>query len=173
MSLNDDSQPPPWYRQFWPWFLIAFPLTAVVGGIATIIIAVSTSDGLVVDDYYRRGLAINRELARDQVAEQLGLNAQIGLDASADRVEVRSMGLGALGSEPLNLRFLHPTRGNQDHNIRLIRIDTSLYTGKFSGAPPGHWHVLLEPENRRWRLVGRLSIPGESATRLLPANLIP
>ena len=30
----------PWYRQFWPWFIIALPCAAVVGSIATAIIAI-------------------------------------------------------------------------------------------------------------------------------------
>ena len=41
------DKPTPWYRQFWPWFLIALPLTAVIGGLVTIVIAVRTSDTLV------------------------------------------------------------------------------------------------------------------------------
>ena len=32
----------PWYRQFWPWFIIALPCAAVVGSIATAIIAINT-----------------------------------------------------------------------------------------------------------------------------------
>ena len=31
----------PWYRQFWPWFIIALPCAAVVGSIATAIIALA------------------------------------------------------------------------------------------------------------------------------------
>ena len=53
-----DSQP--WYRQFWPWFLIALPATVVVAGLTTWWIAAHKADSLVVDDYYKEGLAINR-----------------------------------------------------------------------------------------------------------------
>lgn len=52
----------PWYRQPWPWFLIALPAIAVVGCIATMILAIRTNDA-VVADYYQRGLDINKELA--------------------------------------------------------------------------------------------------------------
>jgi hypothetical protein len=34
----------PWYRQFWPWFLIALPLASVVLGIATVSVAVRHAD---------------------------------------------------------------------------------------------------------------------------------
>ena len=40
----------PWYKQFWPWFLMALPATAVIGGIITIVIAMTNPDGLVKDD---------------------------------------------------------------------------------------------------------------------------
>ena len=39
-----DIDTEPWYRQFWPWFLIAIPAAAVVGGIVTIILAVQTAE---------------------------------------------------------------------------------------------------------------------------------
>lgn len=46
---------PPWYRQFWPWFIIALPAAAVAGGLLTLWIAMSNPDYLVVDeDEYSR-----------------------------------------------------------------------------------------------------------------------
>ena len=40
----------PWYRQFWPWFIIALPASAVVAGLLTLWIAMSNPDYLVIDD---------------------------------------------------------------------------------------------------------------------------
>ena len=74
-KLANKYESRPWYRQFWPWFLIAIPLFAVITGLFTVVIATVTSDGLVVDDYYKRGLSINRVLARDQQAAELGIKA--------------------------------------------------------------------------------------------------
>jgi hypothetical protein len=62
----------PWYKQFWPWFLMALPASAVVAGIATVVIAMTNPDGLVKDDYYKAGLGINRTLEREQQAAALG-----------------------------------------------------------------------------------------------------
>jgi len=39
-----DRDTVPWYRQFWPWFLIAVPAAAVIAGIITIILAVRTAE---------------------------------------------------------------------------------------------------------------------------------
>jgi hypothetical protein len=47
--MNKDQDRPvlSWYRQFWPWFLIALPLAAVVGGLLTIFIAAKNPDLLI------------------------------------------------------------------------------------------------------------------------------
>jgi len=39
----------PWYKQFWPWFLISIPLLTVIAGIITLIIALKNPDYLVVE----------------------------------------------------------------------------------------------------------------------------
>lgn len=43
----------PWYRQFWPWFIIALPASAVIGSFVSLWLAVSNPDQLVVteDEY--------------------------------------------------------------------------------------------------------------------------
>ena len=72
MPLSTDSNTPPWYRQFWPWFLIALPGSVVIASLVTVYIAFSGADSLVVDNYYRDGLAINQVLEQDRRAEALG-----------------------------------------------------------------------------------------------------
>jgi hypothetical protein len=42
--------PPPWYRQFWPWVLIAIPALTVIASAVTLWLALSNPDYLVVDD---------------------------------------------------------------------------------------------------------------------------
>ena len=78
----------PWYRQFWPWFIIALPASAVIAGLTTVYIAFDEPDGLVVDDYYKEGLAINQTLARDQRAAQLGLSALVTPGGKGDEFSV-------------------------------------------------------------------------------------
>ncbi len=57
----------PWYRQFWPWFIIALPAAAVIASFITLWLAISHPDQLVVDDNaYRR---LNSEL-KAQAPEQ-------------------------------------------------------------------------------------------------------
>ena len=76
----------PWYRQRWPWLLMLGPAIVVVAGIVTAVIAIETDDGLVADDYYKRGLAINQTLERAARTAALGLTATV--DIAADGVVV-------------------------------------------------------------------------------------
>jgi hypothetical protein len=45
----------PWYRQFYPWLLIALPACAVIGGFITLYLAISRPDVLVRKDCVRDG----------------------------------------------------------------------------------------------------------------------
>ncbi len=40
----------PWFKQFWPWFIIALPASAVIASFFTLWLAVSNPDHLVVDE---------------------------------------------------------------------------------------------------------------------------
>jgi uncharacterized protein len=48
----------PWYRQFYPWMLIALPACAVIGGFITLYLAISHPDALVRKDCVRDGVTI-------------------------------------------------------------------------------------------------------------------
>lgn len=76
------KQPITWYREPWLWLVILIPASAVVMGILAISLSFVSYDGLVVDDYYKRGLEINRDLARDRAAANYALGARVVLDRS-------------------------------------------------------------------------------------------
>lgn len=46
----------PWYKQFWPWFIIALPASVVIASFFTLYLAVSNPDQLVVTDNEYREL---------------------------------------------------------------------------------------------------------------------
>src|SRR5574343_2033893 len=78
----------PWYKDRWPWLLMAGPFLAVVAGIITFRIAVVTADDMVTDDYYKRGKDINLELGRDKAAIELGIDAQAMFSDDGQSVRV-------------------------------------------------------------------------------------
>lgn len=169
MLHRDVTDSAPWYRQFWPWFLIALPGGAVVAGIATLLIAMHDSDGLVADDYYREGLAINKVIDRDRKAQALGLSGQLTLVGSHELRVV--LGGDSGGYKSLKLRFLHPTRAHRDASVVLKSTgEAGVFGGDRPRLAPGNYYVMLECEEGGWRLIGRLLEPGGNSTPLAPGN---
>jgi hypothetical protein len=61
----------PWYRQFWPWFIIALPASVVVASFITLWLAISNPDPLVIKvDYYQRFNSEIKAQAAELVYEQ-------------------------------------------------------------------------------------------------------
>ena len=152
----------PWYREPWPWLLMSGPAVVVVAGIITAVIAFRTSDGVVAGDYYKQGLLINRQIAREQRAGVLGLAARVEYDIAAARMQVTlSADPGAPPLPPtLLLRAIHPTRAESDRAVTLAMDATGHYAGEIALGESTHWQLLLETPD--WRLaVDRFSPAGK------------
>ena len=159
----------PWYKQFWPWFIMALPASAVVAGIITIIIAVNNPDGLVKDDYYKAGLGINRTLEREQNAATLGLSAAVKWQPQQQQVSIQLEALQPVNSERLLLNLIHPTRSGQDMQVPLLHQGNGRYTGLLAEAPAGgNWYLFITPEDETWRLNGRARLPEQTIWELTP-----
>jgi len=155
--------PPPWYKQFWPWFLITFPAIAVIAGIATIILAIKSDDGLVKDDYYKAGLAINQTLDLQQKARELNLNANVNWDKLTHTITLKLTGKLSVLPPRLTLQLAHATRANLDQAVTLfLAPDKKSYTGKLENVKTGNWILILEPEVKNWRINGRVTLPKQT-----------
>ena len=56
----------PWWKYGHVWLIISGPAAVIVAGFITLAIAIGTPDPVVADDYYRRGLDINKTLAAEK-----------------------------------------------------------------------------------------------------------
>jgi hypothetical protein len=161
---REDTQP--WYRQFWPWFLISLPLATIIAAMVTINLAIETSDGLVKDDYYKEGLAIHMDAARVETARQLGIAGRLELLPDGRQVRIQ-LNDAAIGNIPtLTLALSHPTRPNHDQQVVLTAVETGHYTGEIEALAPANWRIALTPPANDWRIDGRLAIPQTSSTEL-------
>lgn len=156
----------PWYREPWPWLLMAGPAVVIVAGFVTLYLAVKTEDGLVVDDYYRQGLAINATLDREERARALGLSATLAFSPQRDGVQVRLAG-SAVRPARLRLRLVHPTRAGRDQSAMLVPALAGGYTAMLKPVGPGTWQVVIEDDVAGWRLAGTL-LPAEDRLELRP-----
>ena len=155
-----------WYRNKWPWLLIIPPAFSVVGGIAVLCLALANNDGLVADDYYKRGLAINQTLERDRAAAAGGYRAHLMF--SSDRTRIRATLSGARAPAALSLRLAHPTRAGSDRILQLTPHGPGIYEGTLPDPPAaGRWGVSLQDAGNAWRLSG-VWLPGVPVLTLQP-----
>jgi hypothetical protein len=160
--MNETTDAKPWYREPWPWILMAGPAIVVVAGAVTTAIAFAGADGLVADDYYRRGLAINRTLAREARAQALGIAGTVTLESRQVRAK-----LNAAQALPdrIRLTLAHPTRAGADRVVYLARLGPEEFSAPLDGLPAGRWELILEAAD--WRLAA------SADTRASPVVTIP
>ena len=165
MNTND-SNPGPWWRRPWPWFLMSLPATAVVASIITIWLATRDADSLVSDDYYKEGLAIHQVLERDAKAKALGIAADLTVEDMRIQVELT----GQMDAPPstLTLHMTHPTRAEQDKQLVLHLGPDGHHTATLPTKPSGIWKIMLEPADRSWRLTGEWRSPFTGHIALRP-----
>jgi uncharacterized protein len=142
----------PWYREPWPWLLMAGPAAVIVAGAATIWIAVASADGLVAEDYYRQGLAINKVLAREEAARERGISAEVVLESGKLEVALK-------GEKPeaLFAHLAHTTRAGHDLRVRLAPAGQGVYRAELPPLPAGRWRIVIEDPRSTWRIAKEAS----------------
>jgi hypothetical protein len=167
-SSPTEVQNLPWYKQGWPWFLLALPLSAVVACMFTLWFAIDSWGGLVVDDYYKEGQTIVKVIDRARRARELGLSARVRVGDGEVRID-----LGAARMEELPgaiyLTIIHPTRAGQDQVV-LLQGQEGVYAGAIEPLRAGHWVFQIEDEPRSWRMNGAATFPTETEVRIQPAD---
>ncbi|MFN0305142.1 MAG: FixH family protein [Burkholderiales bacterium] len=175
MTIDARRQVPvsPWYREPWPWIIAAGPIAVIIAGAVTTTIAYSTADGLVADDYYKRGLMINRELARDQRAADLGLTARMRHDAVSHRVrvEVAIADPARVLPPSLTVKLIHSTRAADDRLAVIAAIERGVYEGDLDLALTGTAPSRVAIESLEWRLIGTLRADADGIVTLRPASV--
>jgi hypothetical protein len=155
--MNDSL---PWYREPWPWLLMAGPAVVVVAGFYTLALAIHSDDGLVAEDYYTQGLTINRQLARSDYAKAKNISARA--EFSGARVHVIVSSDIPLPSA-LKLRIIHPTRAGEDREIILVAGQEGEYTGSLPVLSHEARQLVLEDSVSTWRIEGNLDKAGGNA----------
>jgi hypothetical protein len=156
-----------WYHEPWPWILMVAPASAVLAGAVTIGLAVHSFDGLVAQDYYKQGLAVNQRLARVQTATALGISGTLAIDsASGGAIDARLHAEHGPLPATLELTLSHPTRAGLDQRIRLVSAGGGRYAGRADALAPGRWHAIVEDAGLHWRISGDMVVPAEGSIDL-------
>lgn len=154
-------QATPWYRQKWPWLLMVMPGISLMLGAVMIYLAITTSDGLVVDDYYNEGKTIGMTMARSELAATLGLSATLHVTSERVTLDLEKNPEVAAPRE-LILSIIHPTQAGFDQTLRMRQGEDGRYSAAVNPLRLGNWQIQIEDDERVWRLRGKMRLPEDT-----------
>lgn len=161
---EQDTQP--WYKQFWPWFLIAIPLSSLIVGSFVFRFATDGTNSLVVDDYYKEGKAINARLDKIERAKTLGITTL--LDVQDGGVSLEFTNGAPQNGEALKLDFFHVTLEDKDFEVLLTRDASGIYRTSFDQSIQGKWRLRLMPMSEDWKVQDTVNLPQARAFAFNP-----
>jgi hypothetical protein len=163
--MTNDKVHKPWFKEPWPWILMAGPVVVIVAGVVTTWLAIKSNDGLVSDDYYKQGLAVNQRFKRDHQASDMGLHADVMLSGVNVRLLLVSK-VAANYPEKITLRLMHPTQAGKDHLVDMVSEGQGFYGGRLVAEISGRWLVSIEDPAQQWRLQGEWQADSMETLRL-------
>ncbi|MFC3121727.1 FixH family protein [Agaribacter flavus] len=156
----------PWYKQFWPWFLIAIPLSSIIVGSIVLRFATDGTNTLVVDDYYKEGKSINARLDKIEKAQALAISTELSFENSS--VVVTFLSGQPDDGTALKLNFYHVTQAHRDVELLLTRDAQGNYRASVDFNIEGKWRIRLMPIDESWKLQKKLRLPQASPIKMIP-----
>ncbi|ATC98575.1 MULTISPECIES: FixH family protein [Pseudoalteromonas] len=156
----------PWYKQFWPWFIIFVPASAVIACITLLFYMSDKGPSMVVDDYYKKGKAINLELSKFDRAKALYLHAD--LTVSNGVVTVNFTKGDSLKPAALKVSFYHTTLKDKDVDLMLAPNANGAYSSVTDELLDARYTVFIEPIGGEWKLKENIKLPYDSAFKIKP-----
>ena len=156
----------PWYSQRWPWLLMLGPAIVVIAGVFTGYLAYTRQDAMVVDDYYKRGKAINQDLRRDRVASAQRLSMVLGYDAQAHAVKGELASFGRPVTAPFRIQLAHSTQPEKDITLAAYPDAQGRFSVPLPALEQARWQVNVEGGKRDWRLAAEWRFPAQQSVTI-------
>ena len=131
--------------------VIALPLLAVAGSLASLALAMTRGDSELPKYYHWEGGALEREQQREARAVQLGISATIEIHPLTQLCVVTLHGAAPAA---LRLRLAHPTAAEADRSVALEQHGAR-YTAPCTAPAVAHWWLELADDQEQWLLRGR------------------
>jgi hypothetical protein len=167
--MTDEVLQRAWWKEPMVWLVAGLPMTAVIASFITYYIAASNPDTLVNAGYQKVGMTPDKDTSREQRAALLGIKGELQVVEGV--ATLRLAGNTTAMPAQLELLLLHPTQSTHDLRITLHSIEAGQYRGEIpadlsggsTGSSTGNfsskWQWILEPDDRTWRLAGRMKMP--------------
>ena len=149
------------------WIMWLLPASAVVGGIATLVIALRSADRPLPSNYHWEGERLDHDFALARNAAHHGIAVTFERSASSGEC---SATLRNAPDDPaaLDMLFASGTDAGLDRVILLRRTEAGMYRGACAPLPAGSWRVVLEDSAGAWAL--RTQASGNAARLELRAR---
>jgi len=154
MTTTDSK---PWYKQFWPWFIIALPLSSIMVCSVLIYCAIKYKVSLVKDDYYKDGLAINQRLDKKHNAKSEQLKAYLTFQPDGNILDIRIQNLNTKDQPSLHLALIHPTLENRDQSVDLTLTPQQTYFAKLAQKPKGFYYAQITSSKGDWEIDSKVN----------------
>jgi len=139
----------PWYRQFWPWFIVGVLAWGVVSASITLGVALKNPPHMLTGDYARLGKALVDTHERADAAEALGLTGRLVRRGAEWALSLEAIDPGSL-DERLVMLVQHPTDSSRDRQIALDRIAPGEYRAAAVGIPERGRIIVSDPAQSWW-----------------------
>lgn len=138
----------PWYRQFWPWFIVGLLGVSVVGSLSTVAIALRGADPEVRRDYVVDAKAVVPLTGPRDRAIALGVGAMLGIEADGSRVSIETWSRAGAGPPPerVVVHFVHPTLVERDVRVVAVLEADGVHRGALPSGLEGRYEIGLSPE---------------------------
>jgi len=157
----------PWYKQFWPWFLMSLPFSVIIAMIVTLSIASRYGNNpMVVDDYYKKGRGINAEVAKVEAAQQLDISFDFQQREHTFELSYHSGRPVQLAA--LKVAFYHSTQAERDFTLTLSADANGVFRGELPNNAAGKWTITITPFDNSWRLSQQIVLPSTLKKHLQP-----
>lgn len=154
-----------WYKEPWAWLVFFLPFSAVVAGIATLIIANTDPDPLVVGDYYKKGKAINLEITKIKQAQKLGM--AFSLKLADGELVIKPTGIDK-EFPLLNVNFYHPTLESKDFYLAMTPDASGNFRKIIEHDVSGKWRVTIAPFENHWKIQNTITLPQSEFIQITP-----
>jgi hypothetical protein len=155
MTYRDDVNTPPTDNPlranpvFWLiWILLG---AAVLGGLATLAIALRNADRQLPDAYHWEGEHLERDFALARVAADHGIEVTLATTPVSGQCAA-SLRHAPGDPQALTVLFASTSDPGRDRVLRLARVAPGEYLGACTPLPAGRWRVAIEDDAGQWSI---------------------